>query len=469
MVTSPNQRKDLNKLEDNFVPIHDRDAERAVIGSLIRSNTMIDDVGQILQTQDFYIFAHQKIFEAIVKLHAEGQPVDAVTLTDRLKAANLMEDVGGFDYFVELYDTAPSSWNAIHYASIVREKAIFRDIYHLGRGILADGKQPQGSADFQITQLQDKVMELAERRAKYELISVAEASARAIDRIDERTLAGARVTILSGIQALDDLTGGFGNGELVIIAARTSQGKTAFALQLAFNACFGSQLPVLIFSMEQGYLEIGDRVNAIQTGIDSSKFRQAKQLTDYDLEMLKQTGRFFSDKPFYIDDRRGQTVRQIGPVARQFKRRHGLRLVVVDYLQLMKSHEAGGSWIPRHEEVAGISRDLKGLARELECPVVALAQLNREVEKRQDKKPQLSDLRESGSIEQDADTVLLLQPPTEEEIKEDPGKKDTLGIVVAKQRNGPTGSVVVLFDKATGRIENFSWDKVPAKPFSSVR
>ena len=240
----------------------------------------------------------------------------------------------------------------------------------------------------------------------------------------------------------------------MVIAARTSKGKTALAIQIAYNVGFKQGLPVLIFSLEQGRIEIGNRINSNQTGIDSYKFRQPHLLKPFERDLLLQANEFFGDKLFYIDDSRSQTTSQIGPIARQFKRKHGLRLVVVDYLQLLQF--PSGRWVPRHEQVAAMTRDLKGLARDLGCPVIALAQLNRNLENRQDKRPQLSDLRESGSIEQDADTVLLLHPPEDEDAKANPDLKDTLCIIIGKQRNGPTEDVTVRFDKATGRIEDFS-------------
>ena len=451
-----------------IVPIHDREAERAVLGALLRANEFIDDVSQIIQADDFYIFAHKKSFSGMLELHGAAKRVDAVTLADWLNERNLIQDVGGYGFLVELFDAAPSALNATRYAAIVREKATRRELDHIGREIQRQAADCHGSADELQNEIVAQVMALAERRLKSELVSGAEASRLAIDRTDERSRGGNDRSVLTGLTAVDDMTRGFGDGHLGIIAARTSQGKTALALWIAYHAGFECELPTLLFSLEQDRFEIGDRINSIRTGIDSYKFRQPQHLTDYDAELLAQIGQFFKGKPLHISDGRCQTTNQLAAVAREFKRKHGLRLLVVDYLQLLKFGDGNG-WIPRHEQIAAITRDLKSLARELSCPVIALSQLNRDLEKRADKRPQLSDLRESGSIEQDADTVLLLQAPDEDTVKNEPSLKDTLCVVIAKQRAGPTGTVTIRFDRATGRMENFSWDNVPAQPFASRR
>jgi replicative DNA helicase len=402
----------------------------------------------------------------MLELHEVGTPIDQVTIIDAIKGQDKEADVQR-SYLVELHDAAPSPFNARRYAEIVRNKAILRELSQAAHEIQHEVESPSGPAWSLLDDSVQRIQNLAERRARSNLVTGAEASKLAIDQLIDMTGAeGARDHwVKTGLADLDDKTGGFGNGELVIIAGRTSQGKTALALQIAYNVAFEFELPVLFFSLEQGRIEIGHRINSMRTGIDGYKFRQPKEITQYDAELLHQTGQFFHGKPLFIDDKRGQTVRQIAPIARQFKRKHGLRLLIVDYLQLLQFPSGKGGWVARQEQVAAITRELKCLAKELECPLVALAQLNREVEQRADKKPQLSDLRESGSIEQDADTAILLYPPNDEDLKLHPEMSGTICLIIAKQRNGPIGTVTVLFDKKTGRIGNFCWDGIEPRSF----
>jgi replicative DNA helicase len=434
------------------LPPHNRDAERGVLGSMLRDNHIIPEVVQLIRAADFYVFGHQKIFEGIAELNVEqGKPADMVTLTDWLNEKKYLEDAGGPGYLVDLWDAAPSAANAKHYAEIIRQKAIIRNLIHACNELQQDAYDQATPAQELLDSAERRIFEIAEMGITGDTKTLQDAINEAYIRLDQRKQRGDMEYsgIPSGFTDLDRLTAGLQNSELIIVAARPSVGKTAFALNLLRHIVVEERLPALFVSLEQARVELAERLLCCQARVDSHKLRKG-HLNAEEIEKLFEAGDVLSQAKLFIDDTPGQGMLRIAANARRLKMRHGLRIVVIDYLQLIDPDDRKES---RQEQVAAISRRLKFLARELQVPVVALAQVNRSSEDRQDHRPRLSDLRESGAIEQDADTVMMLHRPDYHE----PGQQEGLvEIIVAKQRNGPTGDVTLAYVKQYMRFENFA-------------
>ncbi len=434
------------------LPPHNREAERSLLGSMIRDNNVVPDVVQLIRAEHFYVFGHQKIFEAIADLAVEkGKPADLITLSDWLKEHQLLEDAGGLDYIMGLWDAAPSAANARHYAEIIRQKAIVRHLIHACNELQREAYDQTQPANELLDMAERRILEIAEMGVTGDTKTLQDAVEEAYHRLDQRKQRGD--TELSGIPTgyldLDNLTAGFQNSELIILAARPSVGKTAFALNLLRHIVVDGRLPALFVSLEQARVELAERLLCCQAKVDSHRLRRG-YLNEDEMNRLLDAGSVLSEAKLFIDDTPGQNMLRIAANARRLKLRHGIRIVVIDYLQLIDPDNRRDN---RQEQVAAISRRLKFLARELSLPVVALAQVNRSSEDRQDHRPRLSDLRESGSLEQDADTVLLLHRPDYHE----PGQHEGIvEVIVGKQRNGPTGEVTLLYIKQFMRFENFA-------------
>ncbi|MEI7852870.1 MAG: replicative DNA helicase [Planctomycetota bacterium] len=427
------------------------DSERSVLGSMFRSNDVIGDVVQILNVDNFYSDAHQKIYKAMIVLYEAGKPVDLVVLTEALKLANQIDDVGGYGALAELWDAAPTAANAVHYAHIVRDRSIVRSLINVGNEILRDAYDQVGPADELLHQATGKMLDVAERGVTGRVYGMDKMLEETFDRIDQRqTRGGSSISgISSGYPDLDEVTAGFQNSEMIIIAARPSVGKTAFALNLIRNIAVDEKSTVLFCSLEQSRVEIVERLLCSHARVDAQKLRKGLMNAE-DMERLIAASGVMRNAKIFIDDSPGQGMLRIAANARRLKLRNDLKMVVIDYLQLIEPENRRD---PRQEQVAQISRRLKGLARELSIPVIALAQVNRSSEDRQDHKPRLSDLRESGSIEQDADTVILLHRPERFE----PGQHEGLTeVIIGKQRNGPVGEITLTFNKNMMRFENFA-------------
>jgi len=427
------------------------DSERSVLGSMFRSNDVIGDVVQILNVDNFYSDAHQKIYKAMLVLYEAGKPVDLVVLTEALKQANQIDDVGGYGALAELWDAAPTAANAVHYAHIVRDRSIVRALINVGNEILRDAYDQVGPADELLHQATGKMLDVAERGVTGRVYGMDKILEETFDRIDQRqTRGGSSISgISSGYPDLDEVTAGFQNSEMIIIAARPSVGKTAFALNLIRNISVDEKLAVLFCSLEQSRVEIVERLLCSHARVDAQKLRKGLMNAE-DMERLIASSGVMRNAKIFIDDSPGQGMLRIAANARRLKLRNNLKMVVIDYLQLIEPENRRD---PRQEQVAQISRRLKGLARELSIPVIALAQVNRSSEDRQDHKPRLSDLRESGSIEQDADTVMLLHRPERFE----PGQHEGLTeVIIGKQRNGPVGEITLTFNKNMMRFESFA-------------
>ncbi len=444
------------------LPPQNRDAERGVLGGILRDPDTLPSVQQVIVADNFYFDAHRKIYQAICDLANEGQPVDLVLLFDKLRKNKQLEDVGGKEYLVDLWESVPTGANAEYHAQLVREAAMIRGLIHASNEILRDAYDRTQSADELVAQAERRIMDIAKAGIVGETKPLTEIITEAYQRIDARV--GKENLSISGISTgyvdLDNITAGLQNSELIIIAARPSVGKTAFALNIVRNIiteglASGHSPVILFFSLEMARIELAERLLCCQSRVDSHKVRKGHLSAD-DIQKLMDAGDVLRRAKLYIDDTPSRTMIQIAASARRLDKKHekdgGLKLVVIDYLQLIEPENRRD---PRQEQVAQISRRLKFLARELGIPVIALAQVNRASEERQDHKPRLSDLRESGSIEQDADTVLMLHRPG----KFDGAQEDNiLEVIIAKQRNGPTGEITLTWLKEYNRYENYIAD-----------
>ena len=432
------------------LPPHNREAERGVLGSMLRDNECIPEVVQAVKAEHFYVFAHQKIFEAIAALMERGAPADPVTVANYLKENKALEDAGGPAYFVELWEAAPSVGNTRYYADIIRQQALIRHLIHACDDLASDAFDQARPAQELLDNAERRILEIAEMGVTGDTKTLQEAIDEACTRLDARAKRG--ISEYSGIPTgyveLDSLTAGFQESELIVIAARPSVGKTAFALNVLRHITVEQNIPALFVSLEQSRLEIAERLLCNQARIRSDRLRKG-HLGGDEKDKFYRGVDDLSHAKLFIDDTPGQNMLRIAANARRLKLRSKIKIVVIDYLQLIDPDLKGRE--SRQEQVAAISRRLKFLARELKIPVIALAQVNRSSEDRTDHRPRLSDLRESGAIEQDADTVIMLHRPEYHE----PGQYEgVLEVIVAKQRNGPTGKIELMFEKEFMRFVN---------------
>jgi replicative DNA helicase len=439
------------------LPPHSREAEEGVIGGLLRDPDVLSSVLQVIRADNFYFDAHQKVFQAVVDLYNDNQPIDLVLVHEKLRKNKQLDDVGGPKFLAELWERVPTGANAEYHAKIVRDNAMIRSLIHAGNEVLRDAYDRSQSADELVAQAERKVMEIARAGMIGDTKTIREVVQEAFDRIDARV--GKENLSLSGLPTgyvdLDNYTAGLQNSELVIIAARPSVGKTAFALNLVRHMITEEQASVLFVSLEMARVELAERLLACQSRVDSHKIRKGHLSSD-DIQKLMDAGDVLRRARLYIDDTPTRSMLQIAATARRLMKKEeksgGLKAIIIDYLQLIEPESRRD---PRQEQVAQISRRLKILARDLKITVLALAQVNRASEDRQDHKPRLSDLRESGSIEQDADTVLMLHRPG----KFDGTQEDNvLEVIIAKQRNGPTGELTLTYLKQYMRYENYIAD-----------
>jgi len=439
-------------MSEDRLPPQSRDAERSVLGSMLRDNDVIADVVQLVKADNFYLDAHQRVFQSIWEIYDQGKPVDLIILAEYLQAKGLFEDVGKGQYLAELWDAAPTAANAEYYARIVRDKGITRHLIHASTEILRDAYNQSDSAEDLLAKAERQILEIAELGTTGQTADLQTALDEAYARIDARSQhAYTRVSGLpTGYTDLDELTAGLQQNELVIVAARPSIGKTAFSLNVTRHIVVEEHIPVFFVSLEQSRIELAERLLCCQARIDSHRLRQARLSAD-DMQKIIDAGETLRQAKLFIDDTPSQSMIRIAANARRLQRRQDIRLVVIDYLQLIEPENRRD---PRQEQVAQISRRLKYLSRELKIPVMALAQVNRSSEDRQDHRPRLADLRESGSIEQDADTVMMLHRPGR--FAEGGQEDNVIEVIVAKQRNGPTDVVTLTYVKQFMRFENFT-------------
>jgi replicative DNA helicase len=429
---------------DGVVPPQNLEAEESVLGAMMLSPGAIAAVSELLDAGDFYRESHARIYRAALQLYGKNEPVDAITLTNELEQRGELEAVGGRVRLHELARLVPATANARHYAEIVRETATLRGLIRTGGEIAQLGWEREGEPHELVAQAEQLVYELGERRAQGELVLFKDTLVETFQRISQLYESGAEVTGLgTGFKDLDRITAGLQPSNLVILAARPSMGKSAFALEVANHVAVDAQKPCAFFSLEMSRQEVAQRLICSRGKVDSHAIRTGRLAKD-DWPRLTQACAKLETAPLFVDDTPALSLLELRARTQTLKRRQpDLALVVVDYLQLMTT---GRSEESRLQEVSAISRGLKEIAKDLDLPVVALSQLSRAVEQRHDKRPILSDLRESGSIEQDADLVMFLYRDEYYERDEaDDSKKGIAEVIVAKHRNGPTGAFNVAF------------------------
>ncbi len=430
-------------LMEGRMPPQNLEAEQAVLGAILLEAEALVPVMERLRTEDFYSVAHQRIFDAILSLNEDNQPLDLITLTARLRDQGQLEEVGGASYLVKLAGAVPTAANVDYYAQIVEEKSMLRRLIRTATQIVSNGYAESEDVGQLLNDAEQRILELSNRRGAHGFISIRDVLMEVFERVEHLYNHKGGVTgIPSGFPDLDKMTSGFQRSDLIIVAARPSVGKTAFALNIAQNVAVRAGETVAIFSLEMSASQLVQRMICAEANVDAGRMRTGFLEGD-DWEKLSMAIGSLSEAQIYIDDTPGITVADIRAKCRRLKKEKGLGMIVIDYLQLIQGRGKAGE--NRQQEVSEISRTLKQIARELEVPVIALSQLSRGVEQRQDKRPMMSDLRESGSIEQDADIVSFLY--RDDYYDKESEKKNIIEIIIAKQRNGPVGTVELVFLK----------------------
>ena len=435
------------------VPPQNIEAEQSVIGAVLLENNALIQALETLKVDDFYHEAHRQIFLCMVELSEKNEPVDLITLTENLRKKNMLEEIGGASYLTDISNKIPTAANIEYYTKIVKEKSILRSLIHAATGIVSKASIGQEEVESILDFSEKTIFEIAENQIKrsfYPLKDIIKSTFKDIEKLYEKKehITGSP----SGFNDLDNMTSGFQPSDLVIIAGRPSMGKTAFALNIAQYAACEAGIPTAIFSLEMSKEQLAQRMLCSEARIDNAKLRSGF-IAESDWGKLSIGAGKLSEAKLFIDDTPGNTVFEMRTKARRLKAEHGLGLVIIDYLQLMSGSKIRSD--SREQEISEISRSLKGLAKELNIPVLALSQLNRKVEDRTDRRPHMADLRESGAIEQDADVILFIYRdevyhPDAEDAK---GKAE---IIIGKQRNGPIGTTTLAFLNAYTRFENFS-------------
>ncbi|MFI0775592.1 replicative DNA helicase [Streptomyces sp. NPDC021212] len=424
------------------VPPQDLDAEQSVLGGMLLSKDAIADVVEVLQGNDFYRPAHETVYQAILDLYAKGEPADPITVAAELTKRGEIARVGGASYLHTLVQSVPTAANAEYYAEIVHERAVLRRLVEAGTRITQMGYAADGDVDEIVNNAQAEIYAVTEARTSEDYLPLGDIMEGALDEIEAiGSRSGQMSGVPTGFTDLDSLTNGLHPGQMIVIAARPAMGKSTLALDFARACSIKNNMPSVIFSLEMGRNEIAMRLLSAEARVALHHMRSGS-MTDEDWTRLARRMPDVSQAPLYIDDSPNLSMMEIRAKCRRLKQRNDLQLVVIDYLQLMQS---GGARRPesRQQEVSDMSRNLKLLAKELEVPVIALSQLNRGPEQRTDKKPMVSDLRESGSIEQDADMVILLH--REDAYEKESPRAGEADLIVAKHRNGPTATITVAF------------------------
>jgi replicative DNA helicase len=430
-------------------------AEQALLGGLMLDNSAWDKVADLVTEADFYRPDHRLIFAAIRELSERRQPFDAVTVAEHLESRAEIADAGGLGYLGSLVKDTPSAANCADYAKIIRDRALLRELIETGNGIVGSAFHTDGRpATELVDEAERRILEIAQRgqRQGSGFVHLRDILGQTIDRLDMLHQAGGSITgVSTGFTRFDEYTAGLQKGDLIVIAGRPSMGKTTLAINVAENAALGPEkLPVAVFSMEMSVDQLAFRMISSLGRVDQSHLRNGR-FGDDEWPRINGAIRQMAEARIFIDDTPALTPTEVRSRARRLQREHGLSLVVVDYLQLMR---VAGNTENRATEISEISRSLKALARELRIPVIALSQLNRSVEQRQDKKPVMSDLRESGAIEQDADMIVFIY--REEVYNQNTPRKGIADITIAKQRNGPTGEFPLTFLGKYTRFENYA-------------
>ncbi|RFB10617.1 replicative DNA helicase [Bacillus sp. HNG] len=432
------------------IPPQNIEAEQAVLGAIFLEPSSLTLASEILIPEDFYRTSHQKIFDAMLNLSDKGEPVDLVTVTSELADVKILDEIGGVSYLSELAGSVPTAANIEYYAKIIEEKSILRRLIRTATTIATDGYSREDEVDSLLSEAEKNIMEVANRKNAGAFQNIKDVLVQTYDNIETlHNRVGDITGIPTGFTELDKMTAGFQRNDLIIVAARPSVGKTAFALNIAQNVATKTDENVAIFSLEMGAEQLVMRMLCAEGNINAQNLRTGS-LTPEDWSKLTMAMGSLSNSGIYIDDTPGIRVNEIRSKCRRLKQESGLGMILIDYLQLIQG--SGRSGENRQQEVSEISRSLKALARELKVPVIALSQLSRGVEQRQDKRPMMSDIRESGSIEQDADIVAFLY--RDDYYDKESENKNIIEIIIAKQRNGPVGTVSLAFVKEYNKFVN---------------
>ncbi len=434
------------------IPPQSLEAEMSLLGSMVLDKDCIGEIIPIVRADRFYRHDHQLIFDALISLYEQNKPVDLVLLRDELRQRGQLEEVGGVESLVRLVDSVPSAANAVYYAQIVRDKYLLRSLISAASELTIQAFEGRGEVSEIMDHAEQRIFEVTQQKIVGHALPMREIMTKTFEMIDKRSGNASVVTGLpTGYMELDELTSGLQPGEMIVVAARPSMGKTALGLNIAEHIGADNHIPVAIFSLEMGSQQLAERMLCGRGHIDSHRLRQGI-LTESEYEKLCMTSGPLSEAPIYVDDTPSLTPLELRAKARRLKLQYDIQGVVIDYLQLM--HVPGAE--SRQLEVGIISRHLKALARELSVPVVVMSQLNRSPEGREGHRPRMSDLRESGNIEQDADVVMLLHREDYYHNEPDYEQSNMAEVIVAKQRNGPTGTIQLMWHKQWTRFETLS-------------
>ena len=442
-------------------PPQNLDAEQSILGAILLENTSIDKALELVMPDDFYKESHRKIFLAMIDLTDHGEAIDLITLPEVLRRKEELEKAGGLSYISSLLSSVPNAANIHYHCKIIREKSILRSLINSATAIVSRGYEDTKNVDEFLDDAEKMVFEIAEKKIKPSFFGIKSIIKDSFEMIESLYNRKEMITgVPSGFTELDEITAGLQPSDLIIVAGRPSMGKTAFVLNMASNVAIKNKIPVAIFSLEMSKEQLVMRMLSSEARIDGKKIRTG-HLEQSDWNSLTTAAGELSEAPIFIDDSSGLNVLEMRAKSRRLKREHGLGLVIVDYLQLMRGY---GNSESRQQEISDISRSLKGLAKELACPVIALSQLNRAVETRTDRKPLLADLRESGAIEQDADVIMFIyreefynpcKCPKDGPCFPECGRRGKATLSIGKQRNGPAGvDVNLTFISKYARFED---------------
>jgi replicative DNA helicase len=431
------------------------EAEASLLGAILIDSDAIVKVADAVNSNDFYDPRHKHIYEAVIRLYERREAIDVLTLADQLKNTGVLDVIGGASYLTELTNFVPTASHVEQYADIVAQKALRRRLIHASQGMVELGYDESKGLQELIEDAETRLFEVSQQHVKQSVVSLENILTESFDRLDELHKDKQKIRgIPTGFRDLDNMLAGLQRSDLFILAARPSMGKTALSLNLAHNIAVSSKEPVLIFSLEMSKEQLVDRLLAMESGVDAWALRTGN-LTDNDFEKISHAMGTLSEAEIFIDDTPGITVSDLRTKARREAHQRKLGLIIVDYLQLMSGGGRFGGDGNRVQEISEISRGLKGIARELNVPMIALSQLSRSVESRSPQIPQLADLRESGSIEQDADVVAFIY--REEYYNPETDRKNITDLLIKKHRNGPTGGVELFFDRERQRFRSLEY------------
>jgi len=450
------QKRSFNQSDSGLkekLPPQSIEAERSLLGSLLMDTNAISKVADLVLAQDFYKKNHQEIYQAVVDLFIKGEPVDLLSVANRLKEKNLLDEIGGNSYLAELVNSVPTATHVFSYGKIVKNKRVLRDLIDASHDIAEMGYDEMQDVDLLLDSAEKRIFSISQRSLTQAFVLVKDTLEEAFERIDRLSKhQGTPRGVPSGFADLDNMLSGFQKSDLIIVASRPSMGKSSLGMDFARYVATTQKIPVGIFSLEMSIDQVVDRLIAAQANVDLWRIRTGRlssEEDDNDFLKIQQALGVLSEAPIYIDDTSGINILQMRAMARRLQAQAGLGMIIVDYLQLMDPRNLMSNIV---QQMTEISKSLKGLARELNIPVVALSQLSRAVEQRSPQVPRLSDLRETGAIEQDADVVLFIY--REDKYRPETERKNIADIIIAKHRNGPVGKVELYFEERFASFRN---------------